>query len=536
MARKSRKGLDAALQPAAPQKFVFYVGVYVRLSVEDKKRKGDSIETQQAIIKEFLDERHDFEVRETYIDNGTSGQSFERPAFLRMKEDIESGLINCCVTKDLSRLGRNAIDTGFYIETYFPKQGVRYIAVTDGYDSADGQSGGIMVSLKNMVNETIALEAGRKLRAHHDMLTREGGFSGAHAPYGYLKADDDVHRLVPDEYAGAIVRRIFEMYSSGTGITVILEWLNSSDILSPKHYFHTKGVGTGNISKSRNRWGKNVVKAILANRVYCGDIVRGKNRKQSRILEKTPKSDWVITENKHEAIISREMFDKVQGIRMSGDKSQNTRYSTPTSDNVFKGKMICGHCGRSMERQRPYESIYKFRCPTRYSYAKSDCVPVLIRESDLREKLLDMLRFINFEIPSSHNSTGIESIKTELLEVQAERTKNQRLLDGLYESLIIGDITDDEYKDIKTTYTSKISELVARVKLLRQSEQKQAKQNTLLSNASASLVAARNGNGLTSEIMNGLIEKIRVFDDRSLRVKFTFMDREIPSREVAAYE
>ena len=256
MARKSRKGLDVALSPTAPQKTIFYVGVYVRLSVEDKKRKGDSIEMQQAIIQEFIDERHDFEIREIYIDNGMSGQSFERPAFLRMKEDIESGLINCCITKDLSRLGRNAIDTGFYIETYFPKHSVRYIAITDGYDSADGQSGGIMVSLKNMVNETIALETGRKLRAHHDMLTREGGFSGAHAPYGYLKADNDVHKLVPDEYAGAIVRRIFEMYSSGTGITVILEWLNSDGILSPKEYFQTKGIGSGNMANGHNRLGQ----------------------------------------------------------------------------------------------------------------------------------------------------------------------------------------------------------------------------------------------------------------------------------------
>ena len=153
MARKSRKGLDAAAQPSIPQKTVYHAGAYVRLSVEDRKRVGDSIETQQAIIREFIDDRNDFELREIYIDNGTSGQSFERPAFLRMKEDIESGLINCCITKDLSRLGRNAIDTGFYIETYFPKHGVRYIAVTDGYDSIDGQSGGIMVSLKNMVTQ-----------------------------------------------------------------------------------------------------------------------------------------------------------------------------------------------------------------------------------------------------------------------------------------------------------------------------------------------------------------------------------------------
>ena len=159
-----------------------------------------------------------------------------------------------------------------------------------------------------------------------------------------------------------------------------------------------------------------------------------------------------------------------------------------------------------------------------------------MKESDLRAKLLDMLRFIDFYITHGQNDAGIEIGKNELFEVQAERRKNQRLLDGLYESLIAGDITDDEYKEIKTAYTSKISELADREKLLRQTEQKQTKQNAMLSNASSSLNAARGGLGLTAEITDGIIEKIRIFQDKSIRVKFTFMEKEIPSREVAEYE
>lgn len=536
MARKSRKGLDTVVQSTAPQKTIYNVAAYVRLSAPDRKHRGDSLETQQAIIREFIDDHHDMELREIYIDNGLPGQSFERPAFLRMKDNIENGLINCCITKDLSRLGRNAIDTGFYIETFFPKQGCRYIAITDNYDSADGQSGGIMVSLKNMVNETIALETGRKIRAHHQQLTREGGFSGVHPPYGYLKAPNNVHQLILDEYAGAIVRRIFEMYLTGEGVTAIVEWLNTDGILTPKQYFHTKGVGTGKIARENLRWGVNIIKAMLANRVYCGDIVRGKNKSYSRVLEKVPKTDWIVSENKHEAIISREMFDKVQEMRKNNDNSQNVRYDTPTSENIFRGKIVCGHCGRSMERTRPSEYIYKFRCPTRYSYTKADCVPVLMKESEIREKLLDMLRFIDFDITCVQNVESLESGKNELLEVQADRRKNQQLLDGLYESLIRGDITDAEYREIKSVYTLKISELAAREKVLRQSEQNQTKQNNMLSKASASLIAARSGNGLTAEIMDGIIEKIHVFSDKSLRVKFTFMDKEMPSREVAVYE
>lgn len=154
MARKSRKTDETEVQHIV--KPIFRVGAYVRLSAVDRKQKGDSIENQQGIINAFIAEQTDFELIDSYIDNGITGQTFERPAFTRMLADFESGKINCCVTKDFSRLGRNAIDTGFYIEKFFPVHNIRFIAITDNYDSIDGQSGGVMISLKNLVNEAYA--------------------------------------------------------------------------------------------------------------------------------------------------------------------------------------------------------------------------------------------------------------------------------------------------------------------------------------------------------------------------------------------
>jgi DNA invertase Pin-like site-specific DNA recombinase len=174
------------------------VGAYVRLSAVDKKQKGDSIETQQAIIAAFIADHPGLELRETYIDNGLSGQTTERPAFQRMLADIENGKINCCITKDLSRLGRNAIDTGYYIDKYFPSQNVRFIAISDNYDSVNGNCGGIMVSLINMFNEAYALETGRKIKATKQMKIREGGFVGRIPPYGLLKDPKDKFKLIPD--------------------------------------------------------------------------------------------------------------------------------------------------------------------------------------------------------------------------------------------------------------------------------------------------------------------------------------------------
>ena len=174
MARKSRKNIEPAADLQATKQTAYDVGAYVRLSALDKKEKSDSIETQQAIIAAFITEHSDLELRETYIDNGLSGQSFERPAFQRMLNDMENGKINCCVTKDLSRLGRNAIDTGYYIEKHFPTHGIRFIAINDDYDSANGNSTGIVLSLKNMINEAYALDIGRKTRATKQLHIRDG--------------------------------------------------------------------------------------------------------------------------------------------------------------------------------------------------------------------------------------------------------------------------------------------------------------------------------------------------------------------------
>ena len=242
MARTSRRGTDNLhVNTVKP---VSRLGAYVRLSAVDRKQKGDSIENQQAIINAYIAERPDLELTETYIDNGTTGQTFERPAFQRMLADFENGKINGCVTKDLSRLGRNAIDTGFYIEKFFPTRNIRYIAINDNYDSTDGSSGGIMVSLKNMINEAYALEIGRKIRTTKQINIRNGCFVGRFAPYGYLKSKTDCHKIVPDDYAAEIVRHMFEMAADGQGIKEIQNWLNDSGVLPPKRYLHSIGLAT----------------------------------------------------------------------------------------------------------------------------------------------------------------------------------------------------------------------------------------------------------------------------------------------------
>ena len=548
MARKSRKNgviindnannsSTAAITPS------YRVGGYVRLSAEDKKVKGDSIETQQAIIKAFIGEHPGLELTKIYIDNGLSGQTLNRPAFNRMIEDVESGKINCCISKDLSRLGRNAIDTGYYIEKFFPTKGIRYIAITDDYDSANPKSGGVMVNLKNMVNEHYALEIGRKIRQTKQMNIRKGKFVGRLAPYGYMKSVEDKHQLVLDPYAAPIVRTMFELAANGRSIAEIHNWLNSNGILPPKRYQHSKGFATDlDIDGSHAKWGRHGIYAMLKNRVYCGDMVQGKFQCRSYVQKSVDKADWVIVENTHESIVSRELFGKVQMLWVVPPKGKRIKSNQQSqqSENIFLRKVFCGHCGYSLKRRNDgkKEVRYVLACSTRQVYGVDNCVPVSIGENDLKESLLQMLSkqaevlgvSLGAKYANVPNSVGSQqsakqaSIKAELKKVQSVISKNSRFLISLYESLMENDITQDEYKELKAGYEVKIADLTAKEKDLRNMLVESASKETATANAVFHLHGVIAVADFTAENLDKLIDKILVFEDKHIEVQFKFTD------------
>ena len=533
MARKSRKNIETTLQQPV-KKILVNAGAYVRLSVFDKK--SDSIETQQAIINSFIAENLDMELRETYIDNGLSGQSFERPAFQRMIADMDSGRINCCIVKDLSRLGRNAIDTGYYIEKYFPSKNVRFVAINDNYDSIDGQSGGIMISLKNMVNEAYALDISRKVKATLQMNIRSGCFVGSVAPYGYLKSKHDCHKLVIDEYAANIVRRIFEMAADGHRVNAILEWLNGNEILTPSHYLHSIGKITEKEKGAHIHWSFRAVRSILDNRMYCGDMVQGKSKAINNVSKKLPESEWVITENTHEAVISREMFIRVQELWKKPAKTDEPYYKAPKTENIFPRKVFCGHCGFTMVRKRTGEKFYGFKCNSIKLYSGYACVGMKMTETALKKTLLDMLikyePFLAHAMSQTADATPVKDIfKEELAAVKTELDKNQVFLKGLYESLVLGDITDTEYRELKEGYETKIASLRRREKQLRDNAHRSIQQKSLLSKAHESVKTISQLSDLTAEVIDRAVEKIHICEDGRIRVKFRFMEEEVYSGE-----
>jgi DNA invertase Pin-like site-specific DNA recombinase len=543
VARKSRKHAETAPVQVV-QKPMFYAGAYIRLSVVDKKHKGDSLETQQAIINSFIADHSDIELRECYVDNGHSGKSFERPAFQRMIADMESGKINCCITKDLSRLGRNAIDSGYYMEKYFPSKDVRYIAVTDGHDSINGQSGGIMVSLKNMVNEAYILDVSRKIKATIQMNIRNGKFIGSNAPYGYFKSREDCHQLVVDEYAAPVVRQMFEMAADGQSHQSILAWLNDNKIMPPRRYMHSIGLASGKETGALTEWWSlRAVRDTLKNKVYCGVMIQGRSKVVDGVQVNLPESEWTITENAHDAIVSRELYDAVQEAWVRKSAPDEPYYKTPNTENVFARKLYCAQCGHALHRKRGGERFYRYFCNVSVMYAKDACNGVTITETAMKEMVFALIRkhepFLTLALSQDVNNFAVsvsagDKLKDELAAAKSELDKNNRFLAGLYQSLVDGDISDAEYKDMKGAYETRITSLTDQVMRLQDAVHNRAQQEKVLSKARASVRKIEQVSDLTAEIIDRLVEKIIVYHSGRIGVKFRFMDDVVHSSEELA--
>jgi DNA invertase Pin-like site-specific DNA recombinase len=364
---------------------------YIRLSsADDNPGESDSVQNQRKLINEWLKSHPEIEVVSEKVDDGYTGLLFDRPAFKEMMEEIEAGRVDCCICKDLSHLGRNAIDTGYYIEKYFPTHGIRYIAINDNYDSNDSNSGGIMVSLKNMINETIALEVGCKVHTTRQMNIKSGCFVGGFAPYGYLKDPKDGHKLIPDPYASEIVCSIFEIFADGRGVTAIINYLNEQNIMPPNLYRHTNSGNITQAAKSNIYWTNVVIYEILNNRIYCGDMVQGRSTTKQHVSTWNKTADLVITPNTHKGLVSRELFEAAQAKKGASYISREH-----TAANIFIKKLYCGHCGYAIHHElRKNKTDAYYSCTGRKAHGKDVCVPtpVSIGGATLNSQILELLQ------------------------------------------------------------------------------------------------------------------------------------------------
>ena len=443
--------------------------VYIRLSsADDKPGESDSVANQRKLIEEYLKNHPELEVAGEFVDDGVSGIVFDRPSFNAMMAFIQDGGANCVITKDLSRLGRDRIETGRYLRRIFPAFGVRFIAITDNIDTLNDSTDGLFVSVKSILNDEYCRDISIKTRSALDVKRANGDYTGACPVYGYRKDDGDRNKLVLDNYAAEIVRDIYRMKVEGFSSARIAETLNERGVLSPLEYKKDRGLPHpkgGYADRSGAKWCATTVIRILTDEIYTGTLIQGKSGTPTyklKELVQRPEEEWHRCENAHEAIILRHNFDLVQKIMRLDTRT------APGGDKVylFSGILICGCCGNRMTRKTvPYKSTkhYYYWCPTG---KKNGCGgSVMLKESVLIDCVLANVKA---------HITNIASLETVLSGLDATRiareladklagqiAENERRLDkireykaSLYENMINGNLTKEEHKSLRAKYTT----------------------------------------------------------------------------------
>lgn len=447
---------------------------YIRLSyTDDKNVESNSVSNQRKLIDDYLAKHPEIEVVAEKVDDGYSGVLFDRPAFMEMMELVGKGEANCIIVKDLSRLGREYIETGRYLRRVFPSLGVRFIAINDNFDTLTEKADEISVSVKNIINEAYSRDISVKTRTALDIKRRSGDFVGAFTVYGYLKTGDHHKSLIVDTFAANVVREIFRKRLDGFSASHIAEELNKSGILSPLAYKRSNGIPfakNGYADKKECKWSATTIIRILSDEIYTGTMVQGKQTTphfKLKAIETKPSSEWIRVEGTHEAIISREDFDLVQRL-----KQLDTRTS-PQSDSVylFSGVLICGCCGGRMTRKTNHykskEYVYYF-CP---AGKKGGCASSsMIKENDLIDCVQTSLKaHINsvVSLNSLINSISRERVNQELVNEytgyinsnEEELAKVENFKRKLYENLVSGIITKEEYSQYKQEYSTKAEDI-----------------------------------------------------------------------------
>ena len=534
MARKSRKQRLAPMP--APSLYV-HVALYIRLSVEDNKKRGCSVENQKLVLNDFLADKPDFVVYNTYIDNGATGTNFHRPGFQQMLSDIEAGHIDCVIVKDLSRLGRNSIDTGYYIEQYFHTHNVRFIAVTDQFDTADPGSlhSGIMLPLKNMINEAYALDIGRKIKAQARQAMKDGDYIGARAPYGYRKDPDNCHKLLIDEDTAPVVRQIFEWAHEHVALNRIVRNLNEMGITAPSHYKKSTGEITSPGLIGSGKWQTRTVMKILESEVYTGDLVQGKTKIVDHQQVKAGEDNLIIAKHTHEPIISYELFTAVQEYRKQICEESRAVPKRPYTPNIFKGKVFCADCGRSLHRQRAERKkgpdVYWFHCLTNSRVAKDSCKGVMMQETELIATVTAILEkelsvALGMSLPlfqlEAKQKKDKDRLKTQMSARRQEIEKKRRLIRSLYENFVQDILTNEEYFELKTAYEESIGTLSGEIEALEKDMDALDSRLVRYRSMEKDAKSLAQDHALTAELIDRLIERIEIDHERNIHVTFRF--------------
>lgn len=547
MARVSRKAAAAGQGTIACQERVYQTAVYVRLSVEDNgyADNRESIAMQQYMLEKYVEGQPDMALQGVYRDNGETGTNFDRPGFELMMDAVRSRAVDCIVVKDLSRFGRNYVETGYYLEKIFPRLGIRFVAMNDHYDTLEAGTGNDLVySLKNLVNDLYAKDISQKVNSSLAVKRGRGEFVGAIAPYGYMKSAEDRHRLVIDPDAAPIVRDIFRWRLEGEGVARIARRLNDRGIPSPAAYRYEKGYLRDKPSGTGLIWKALCVQRMTANPAYAGHMAQGKTKKPliGGLAEvQVPADEWVVVKNTHEALVSQEDFDKVQEMADECHRKYCAlRGKHDTTENIFKGLLVCGDCGVKMVRHKNVTAKgtarYSFVCRV---YAENlggqGCSPKNVRETELAETVAHALRVqvqlaLNMEAMLKKArkqgvfQTECKELDGQIGRLQAKIKRNAALRGTLFESYTEHTLTEKEYISMKAEYDREAQELKEKISMLEKEQQEIGRVYGAQERWIDILRKYQDVQTITREMAVELVSCIRVSGHHELEIVWNFQD------------
>jgi DNA invertase Pin-like site-specific DNA recombinase len=510
---------------------------YIRKSyTDDKTTESESVANQRKQLDAFIESHPDIEVVSEWVDDGVSGIFFDRPAFEQMMAEIESGKINCVIVKDLSRFGREYIETGRYLRRILPAYGVRFIAINDNIDTLKDNGDDLIISVKTIINDAYCRDISVKIRSALNAKRENGDYVGACPIYGYRKDEDNRNRLTIDEHPANIVRDIYAMKMDGMSAAKIAETLNSLGVLSPLEYKKDRGLPHpkgGYADKEGSKWSAKTVIRILQDETYVGTLLQDRqgtfNYKLKDVIQK-PKTDWKRTENAHEAIVKPHDFDLVQRIMRLDTRT------APGGDTVylFSGILICDSCGARMTRKTvPYKGVkyFYYYCPTT---KKRGCAKAAtLREDELCKYVTECVKAqieniasIDSILASCDGERAASALSRHYLAQIADNEQQASRIAGfknaLYENMVNGIINKEDYKVLKAKYCTDETRLLGAIDTLRQQHEDVLTGKGERLRWSEHFKKFENLDELDRRMVISLIQSIRVISKYELQITFNY--------------
>ena len=521
----------------------FKVAIYLRLSKEDDdlscssgaKSESNSISNQRKLIYDFMKSHPELDLYDEYKDDGKSGSNFDRAEFQRMMKDIEAGKVNCVIVKDQSRFGRDYIDVGKYKEKIFPKLGVRFITINEGYDSLSATSSDdLAFTINSFVYDFYIRDISTKIRTNLTAKKQNGEYAGAFVAYGYVKDSDDKSKLVVDPFAADVVRDIFRWKIEGLSPQNIAIRLNELGIPSPAEYKRLSGSNykTSFQTSSKAIWSHVSVRRILKNEIYLGVMIQGKrttpNYKTKTVVTKA-ESEWLRVEGTHEAIISARDFELVQELLKDDTHCRSGDITVP----VYAGRVYCGDCGATAVRKTVSyaDKRYVYYVCNANKHDKKVCSRHSIREDVLDQVIYQTVRHqIDLLLDVDKALSQFESMSWEKhklkqldasIEIQEEAVrKNNMLRLGIYEDLRAGLLDRSEYDSLKKELAERIDEADAAIEKLNKEKREILDGVSRQQSWVEQFRQYESVTELTRPMVIHLIERINIFEDSNIEIVF----------------